>query len=218
MTRCKQEMDMSGLDSALGDLVAAQIGLGKELLGVLVKGSGQLVDSALGMELPKGSACCDIPEPCWMPKSLGEVCCNLCPGDVGEVCLTIENGDFQPKIYEVSAAGPDAQHAGIAANDRTFQLGPKERRVVAVKVVMPMPNPDGSDNDRTQSCCDCDCLDLLIWVKGCANHYLRWEVCRGKKKSKTCCHHIDVLDAPDYELHWYDHFHIMRPCVGHIKT
>jgi len=215
MSRCKQEMDMSGLDSALGDLVAAQLGLGKELLGVLATGSGQLLDSALGMQLPKGSSCCDIPEPCWMPKSLGEVCCTLCPGDKGELCLTIVNGDFEPKNYEVVAEGPDAGHVAIAANNRNFTLGPKERRIVPVRVVMPLPN---NDDGREKSCCDCDELDLLIWVKGCNNYYVRWVLCRGEKKSKTCCHHIDVIDTPDYELHWYDHFHFMRPCPGHIKT
>ena len=215
MTRCKPEMDVSGLDSALGDLVAAQLSLGKELLGVLAAGSGQLLDSALGMEMPKGSSCCDIPEPCWMPKSLGEVSCTLCPGDVGEVCLTIVNGDFQHKNYEVVAEGADAGHAGISAQDKSFTLGPKERRVVPVRVVMPMPK---GDDNRQPSCCDCDELDLLIWVKGCNNHYLRWVICRGEKKSRTCCHHVDVIDAPDYEMHWYDHFHIMRPCPGPLKT
>ena len=101
MTRCKHDVDMSGVDSAFGDLVAAQLGLGKELLKVLGAGSALLIDSAKGISLPEGTSCCDIPEPCWMPRSLGEVCCTLCPGDTGEVCLDIVNEDFRPHNYEV---------------------------------------------------------------------------------------------------------------------
>ena len=136
------------------------------------------------------------------------------PGDTGEVCLEIVNEDFRPHQYEVKAAGPDAQHAQIQQNDRSFTLGPKERRTVSVRVVV--PQPDGRDPDRQRSCCECDDLDLLIWVRGCAEHYLRWKICRDTKKSKPCCHCVAVVDAPDYELHWYDHFHVLRPCPSEM--
>jgi hypothetical protein len=215
MTHCKPDVDMSGVDTALGDLVAAQLEFGKELLKVLAAGSGVLIDGAKGLKLPKGTGCCDIPEPCWMPKSLGDICCTLVPGDTGEVCLTIVNEDFRPHDYEVEAAGPDAGAVAIQGPDRKFQLGPKERRVVSVRAKV--PEPDGRDG-RVESCCDCDNLDLLIWVKGCSNHYLRWVIHRDAKKSKDCCHKVTVVDAPNYELHWYDHFHVMRPCMGPLQT
>jgi len=214
MTCCKPDMDMSGLDGALGDLVAAQLGLGRELLKVLAAGSDLLVEGAKGLRLPAGEGCCDIPEPCWMPKSLGEVYCTLVPGDTGEVCLTVVNEDFRPHDYEVEPAGPDAGAVGIEGADRKFRLGPKERRTVSVRVVVPKPDP--GDN-RVESCCDCDELDLLIWVKGCSNHYLRWVICRDEKKSRKCCHEVTVVDRPDYEHHWYDHFHVMRPCQGPLQ-
>jgi hypothetical protein len=203
-------MDMSGVDKSLGDLIAAQLGLGKELLKVLGAGSSLLLDSAKGLGLPKGTSCCDIPEPCWMPKSLGEICCTLVPGDSGEVCLDIANEDFRAHEYEILPAGPDAGVVQVQPKDKKFTLGPKERRCVSVKVTV--PKDDG--RQEPESCCCCDGLDLLIWVKGCANHYLRWTICTDAKKSKDCCHRVCVVDRPDYELHWYDHFHVLRPCPG----
>ena len=210
MTQCKQDVDMKGVDSALGDLVAAQLGLGKELLKVLGAGSALLFDGAKGLRLPAATSCCDIPDPCWMPKSLGEVSCRLMDGDTGEVCLEITNADFRAHTYTVDAAGDDAGAVQIAGADRQFTLGPKERRTVSVRATMMKRQDDNPD--RAQSCCDCDDLDLLIWVRGCADHYLRWIICRDEKKSKTCCHCVTVTDANDYELHWYDHFHVLRPC------
>lgn len=208
MTRCcRPDMDMSGVDSALGELVAAQLGLGKEVLRVLGAASNLVMDAAGGLKLPKmGAGCCEIPEPCWMPKSLGEIRCTLVPGDEGEVCLTVVNEDFRPHDYRISAAGPDAGAVSIEAPG--FTLGPKERRTVSVRVIA--PKPDG--RDERESCCKCDEVDLLIWVTGCAAHYLRWVIRRDAKKSRDCCHCVQVLDAPDYELHWYDHFHVLRPC------
>ncbi|WP_311759580.1 COG1470 family protein [Paracoccus broussonetiae] len=202
-------MDISGVDSALGDLIAAQLGLGRELIKALVAGGALLADGAKGLGLPKGECCCDIPEPCWMPRAVGEVKCRLATGAQGEVCLHVTNGDFRPHKYEVLAAGEDAGTVQIDPQDRSFTLGPKERRTVSVRVVMPK---DDRNPDRRQSCCECDDLDLLIWVRGCADHYLRWIVCRDDKATKPCCHCVCVSDDPNYELHWYDHFHILRPC------
>lgn len=208
-SKCKPDVDMTGVDSALGDLIAAQLGLGRELLKALTAGGALLADGARGLSLPQGASCCDIPEPCWMPRALGEITCKLATGAEGEVCLDITNGDFRPHSYEVKPAGLDAGTVQVAAKDRAFTLGPKERRTVSVRVVMPKPD---RDPDRRESCCEADCLDLVIWVRGCAEHYLRWVVCRDDKSKAACCHCVAVDDAPDYELHWYDHFHVMRPC------
>lgn len=208
-SKCKPEMDTSGIDSALGELIAAQLGLGRELLKAVVTGGAVLADGAKGLSLPKGSSCCDIPEPCWMPRSLGEITCTLASGQEGEVCLDIVNNDFRPHNYEIKPAGPDAGTVQVDQKDRAFILGPKERRTVSVRVTVPKVD---HDQDRRESCCECDDLDLLIWVRGCAEHYLRWVICRDEKAKKPCCHCVAVNDTPDYELHWYDHFHVMRPC------
>lgn len=209
-SRCKPEIDVSGVDSALGDLIAAQLGLGRELLKALIAGGTLLADSAKGLSLPKGLSCCDIPEPCWMPRAVGEITCALATGAEGEVCLDITNGDFRAHQYELKPAGSDAGAVQIDVQDRSFTLGPKERRTVSVRVVMPKQD---RNPDQHVSCCEADCLDLLIWVRGCAEHYLRWVVCRDDKAKAACCHCVSVDDTPDYELHWYDHFHILRPCT-----
>lgn len=214
-SKCKPEMDMSGVDSALGELIAAQLGLGKELLKAFIAGGNILADGAKGMSLPQGSSCCDIPDPCWMPRSLGEIKCNLAPGAEGEVCIDIVNEDFRAHSYEIKPAGQDAGAVQIDQKDRSFNLGPKERRTVSVRVIVPKTD---RDPDRRESCCECDDLDLLIWVRGCAEHYLRWIICRDEKAKKPCCHCVCVEDAPDYELHWYDHFHVMRPCPTEMAS
>lgn len=208
-SKCKPDMDMRGVDQALGELIAAQLGLGRELIKAFAAGGALLADGAKGLSLPKGHSCCDIPEPCWMPRPAGEIACKLATGQEGEVCITIVNEDFRAHQYDVKPAGADAGAVQIAQNDRAFTLGPKERRTVSVRVVMPK---SARDPDRRESCCECDDLDLLIWVRGCAEHYLRWTICRDEKATKPCCHCVEVQDAPDYELHWYDHFHVMRPC------
>ena len=212
-SKCRPDMDMSGVDSALGDLIAAQLGLGRELVKALLAGGGILADGARGMSLPRGASCCDIPDPCWMPRAVGEVTCRLAPGAQGEVCIDIVNEDFRPHSYEVKAAGQDAGVVQVDAKDRSFVLGPKERRTVSVRATVPA---NDRDPDKRTSCCDCDDLDLLIWVRGCADHYLRWVICRDDKATRPCCHCVSVDDVPDYELHWYDHFHVMRPCPSEM--
>ncbi len=213
-SKCKPDMDMDGVDSALGELIAAQLGLGRELLKAFVAGGSILTDGAKGLSMPKGASCCDIPDPCWMPRSLGEFTCRLAPGAEGEVCIDVVNDDFHSRNYTVKAAGLDAGVVQIDPKDRNFTLGPKERRTVSVRAIV--PRVDSSPNER-QSCCACDDLDLLIWVHGCAEHYLRWIICRDEKAKKPCCHCVCVNDAPDYELHWYDHFHVMRSCPSEIS-
>jgi hypothetical protein len=207
--KCKPDMDMSGVDSALGELIAAQLGLGREMIKAVVTGGGILADTAKGMSLPKGASCCDIPDPCWMPRSLGEITCRLAPGAEGEVCIDVTNDDFRAHSYDIQPAGEDAGAVILDPKDKAFTLGPKERRTVSVRAIM--PNKD-RDPDRRESCCDCDDLDLLIWVRGCADHYLRWVICSDEKAKAACCHCVSVRDVADYELHWYDHFHVMRPC------
>jgi hypothetical protein len=209
MPRCSKQTDFSGLDDALGALISAQVTLGKEALKLLGSGVTSMVDGAKGMNLPGGTSCCDIPEPCWMPLSLGEICCQLCPGDTGEICLVVSNEDFQARDYKVVAKG---EHAGqVSITDNQFTLGPKERRVVSAKFKVPAGGDD--QKPREESCCECNDYEVVLWVLGCRNHYLHWYI-NTDEKHKDCCHEVYVVDQPDYELHWYDHFHVMRPCYG----
>jgi hypothetical protein len=204
-------MNMGNLDEAVGDLISAQLSFGKEALKIIGDGLGSAMDSMTGMDI-SGKSCCDIPEPCWMPLNLGEICCSLCPGDVGEICLIISNEDFREREYEVVAATDHS--APVSISNSKIMIGPKERRLVSVKFTMPVKD---RDQPETDSCCECNDYETVIWVLGCRNHYLRWYVNNDEKHSK-CCHEVCVIDQPDYELHWYDHFHVAQPCYGPLTV
>ena len=202
MNRCKSSSTFSGVDAALKKLFAAQLNLGRESLHLLATGC----DSAKGIlnKLCPPSDSCQIPEACWMPQKIGEVCCSLSRCDIGEICLLVSNEDFVAHEYTIQAAG---KHAGLAQiSSETFTLGPKERRVVSLKVELPE-----ADKAADPSCCLDDDYEIVIWVHGCKQHYLNWYIKRDNHSS-ACCHEFTVVDKPDYELHWYDHFQVYRPC------
>jgi len=204
MKDCNPCTDTQGLEDGLKSLINAQLLLGKEVLKLLGGAGGGLLDKMGGLQMPKGHSCCEVPEPCWMPLSLGELRCQLKPGDSGTVCLVVTNGDFRPHNYQFAATGKSA--GSVSFSQAGAVLGPKER--IAVTATFTVPREGKQDED-------CRCLDhdLLLWVRGCRNHYLRWtidEVAQGK----ACCHEVAVADDPDYVLHWYDHFYLPRPCPG----
>jgi hypothetical protein len=205
MTRCKdQDVDLSGIEDSLKGVIHAQLLIGKELLKLVSGVVGVAAGGAKGLGLPSLPRCCDIPDPCWMPQSLGEVKCTLAPGGTGEICLVITNEDFVAHPYAVVAAGADA--GLVTATPANLKLGPKERGCVVVKLKMPNERPKRDD------CC-CDEVEVVIWVRGCRNHYLRWVV-EWSDCSQPCCDTIYVNDTPDYVLHWYDHFYLPRQCFG----
>jgi hypothetical protein len=209
MKDCKPCDDTtSGLEDGLRALINAQLQLGKELLNFLGDAGSDAMGSMSKLRLPKGSSCCDVPEPCWMPLPLGEIRCTLKPGDSGTVCLVVTNEDFRPQHYLFAATGKSAAHVSFSQTSATLQ--PKERIAVTATFTVP------KDDRRPE---DCRCLDhdVVVWVRGCRNHYLRW-VIDEMSCSKPCCHEVEVHDQPDYVLHWYDHFYIVRPCFGEATT
>ncbi|OUS13664.1 hypothetical protein A9Q89_02335 [Gammaproteobacteria bacterium 53_120_T64] len=204
MSRCKPNSIFSDFDQALKNLFAAQLSLGREtlnLLGLACHSSQNLIDSYC----PPVSKHCDIPEPCWMPQKIGEVCCTLRKCDVGEICLLISNEDFVSHDYQIQVPGEHGKLVNI--NTDSFTLGPKERRMVSLKFAWPK---DHQVSDP--GCCEKDGYELLIWVVGCNKHYLNWHIEAGES-AKPCCYELAVADKPDYTLHWYNHFQAYRPCT-----
>ena len=199
---CDDGPDFQGIENGLKSLLHAQLLLGKELLKLAGGATGAL-GALKGIRMPKMHNCCEVPEPCWMPISLGEICCTLRPGDSGTVCLVVTNGDFRSHDYQFVATGKSASAVSFSSASAT--LGPKERIAVTATFTVPKDN-------RTE---DCRCIDheALIWVRGCRNHYLRWTV-NEAASAKPCCREVAVNDDPDYVLHWYDHFYMPRPCFG----
>lgn len=204
MSRCKESVDMTGVDDALGKLLAAQLAFGKEALKLLGAGYKTACGTLRGMEFPIGTSCCDKPEPCWMPKKAAEICCQLKVDDKGEICILISNEDFRKHTYDIVAAG---EHGGMVQLSAThFELGPKERKMISATFKMPR-----RDKPDTGSCCLINDYEVVLWVKGCQQHYVNWYI-NSAEKTKDCCHEICVVDSGYYDLNWYDHFHVMRPC------
>jgi hypothetical protein len=210
MKDCKPCDDSStgldGIENGLKSLLTAQLLLGKEVIK-LAGGLSGVLGAVKGINLPKGHSCCDVPPPCWMPLSAGELRCCLRPGDSGTVCLVVTNGDFRAHTYQFAATGQSAAAVSFSTNSVT--LGPQECIAVAATFTMPKES-------RTA---DCRCIDqeALIWVRGCRNHYLRWTVDESSV-AKPCSKEVVVNDEPDYVLHWYDHFYMPRPCFGAAMT
>jgi len=205
MKDCKpcDDTGYDGIENGLKSLLNAQLLLGKELIK-LAGGATGVLDTLKGIKMPKGHSCCEVPEPCWMPLSLGEIKCSLRPGDAGTVCLVVTNGDFRPHSVQFAATGKIA--SAVSFSTTSVTLGPKER--IAVTATFTVPKDDNCVED-------CRCIDheALVWVRGCRNHYLRWTVDESAC-AKPCCNEVVVNDDPDYVLHWYDHFYMPRPCFG----
>lgn len=150
--------------------------------------------------------CCTIPEPCWMPKPLGEICDFICPEDKRQVELIITNEDYKKHEYDLSAAGDMASQ--VHFSESHFALGPKERKTITATFTAPALDEH----------CETSNYDLVLWVKGCHNHYLRWHITVSKhshhKFHHHCAHHVCVEDKNDYVVNWYDHFYCKRECIN----
>jgi hypothetical protein len=195
---------LSGVEEGLKSLLNAQLLLGTEVLKLAV-GSGGILNKLSTLKLSRFKRCCHIPPACWMPLSLGEIGCHRPAGDSATICLVVTNGDFRPHTYEFAATGKSAAAVSFSATSVT--LGPKER--VAVSATFTLPAGTVAE--------DCRCVgnDVVIWVRGCRDHYLHWIVEEGATAG-CCSAEIAVCDDPDYVLHWYDHFYTLRPCFGTV--
>lgn len=181
-----------GIAPSLRRLFAAQVMVGRAVTEVLAIGAGATLKA-----LPKRKSCCEIPEPCWMPKPLGEIHCNLAAGVAGVVHIRVTNEDNRGRNFTLDAAGHDASLVNFSP--ASFNLGPKERALVTATFVMPAQGPTE--------------FDFVVWLRGCSDYYLRWVVCRSSRCG-ACCHEVCVQDKPDYFDNWYDHFYCQKPCHG----
>ena len=162
-----------------------------------VAGSPMLGELA-GRVMPGGCSC-DIPPPCWLPKSLGEVRSAICAGGTAVLRFRITNCAMEERTVRVEVAG--GGKADVKLTPAQLALGPMERGVVTATLGLPATASSGEEREA------------LIWVLGCHDHYVRWTV-RASGGSDSC-HELVVDDCPDYVHHWYDHFYCQRPCPGH---
>lgn len=145
---------------------------------------------------------CHIPPPCWAPQSIGEVCSYVCPGGTATIRLRVTNCGVTRRDINIEAAG---KGPNITITPPNLALGPMEREFVTASLPVPADAPTGQE------------YEVLVWVRGCQNHYLRWTV-KVTSRGASCCHEIEVEDCPDLVHHWYDHFYCDRPCVNQRQT
>jgi hypothetical protein len=189
---------LNQLQAAFGSQLENQLKLGTQLMNVLGSSVGSMLRSTLEQATcRKTKSCCDIPEPCWMPKHLGDITCGVCAGSSGTIRFRVTNENIRPQAVTGMASGPDA--AQVKFTPPTLNLGPKERGVIAATFTLPANAKDGESREA------------ILWIRGCRDYYLRWTITAGKK-GQDCCEEIEICDGPDNILHWYDHFYCPRPC------
>jgi hypothetical protein len=157
---------------------------------------GSLVPTLKTMAAPLSSSQCKIPPPCWMPQSLGEVACHICAGGTATVRLHLTNCGPKGRDFSFEAAG---KTAGVTVDPATLTLGPMEQGFISASLPVPASAATGQE------------YEVLLWVHGCHDHYLRWTV-KVASRGADCCHEVEVEDGPDQIHHWYDHFYCERPC------
>jgi hypothetical protein len=144
----------------------------------------------------KSAQCgCDIPPPCWAPQPMGDVDSAVCPGATATVRIHVTNCGATARTINIQAVG-----SGVTITPASLPLGPMERGRVVVSVTLPADADLGSRRE------------VLVWVRGCHDHYLRWTI-HASPQPDCECDDIHVSDCPDYVHHWYDHFYCDRPCV-----
>jgi hypothetical protein len=141
--------------------------------------------------------CCEMPEPCWMPEQVGTVTSYVCAGGTATLRIRVTNHSTATRTLSVNPSGPSSTSVSITPS--TASVGPFESSMFAVSLTLPA---DG-----------CAAVETLIWIRGCRDHIVRWNVIPSSR-AVDCCHELDVTDAPDLVHHWYDHFACPRPC-GH---
>lgn len=216
-TSAKNDGGLDSLTRSIEQMMDLQRDMADRLMDMVKSGSGRMTQTlrdgvrtarsfgqsddccaqpSFGMPSMTGS-CCDIPEPCWMPKCLGEYHCTLCPGAAGTLRIRITNDDLRARQIQAMASGPDARR--VSFTPASLSLGPKERGTIIAKFAV----PDEGKGDEA--------FEAIIWVRGCRDYYVRWTAETGRNGG-CCAHDLSICDGPDHVLHWYDHFYCPRPC------
>lgn len=198
MSTQTQTGGLGGVPAALTDLINAELKLTadlfKALTGASLPNAGDVVQTVRSATARKG--CCDVPPPCWLPRSLGECTSHVTQCRSACIELDVTNCDMQGRTITVEV--PKDETNAVTVTPASLNLGPFERGKVTVCYDVPEKAPNGQH-------------EFLVWVRGCRDYYLRWTVSVGTTGIDSC-HTISVEDCPDYLHHWYDHFYCARRC------
>ncbi len=198
--------DATPTTTMITDLLDVGVQMGRDMLAavrsaqpaarsvqVARRGAAALPLSSL---MPSMQSCgCDIPPPCWMPRELGRVVSHGCPGATARVRLRITNCGLGSRSVKVAAQGSGSDK--VTLDPQSLSLSTFEEGTVTASLSIP---EQGSDP-----------IDVLLWVRGCKDHVLRWRV-DVSDDGCSSLHEVDVQDCPDLVHHWYDHFYCARPC------
>lgn len=183
---------------------SAHLGVGalESLVGSypqILQGLGKLASAGIPLSICNS---CEIPPPCWMPKPLCDVTSLGRPGDKASLCFAITNCSMS--VRKVTAF-TSTKTSGLSFSATEVDLGPMECGEIHVSYLIPAGSPVGKR------------VELLMWVRGCRLHFLRWKIVVGVIGANTC-YEVDVKDCPDLIHHWYDHFYCPRPCLEDRAT
>lgn len=192
---------------AISDLFDQGMRIGMDLLDSLSCGRtwmmgptmSEMLDIVTSRLRPAERCGCKIPPPCWAPQPLGEVRSHVCPGGTASIRICVTNCGTTHRDITIEATG---QTTGITVTPSSVSLGPMERGVAVASAAMPADAASGQERE------------VLLWVRGCQQHFLRWIV-KVSARGVDTCHEVDVEDCPDLIHHWYDHFYCERPCLHH---
>lgn len=132
---------------------------------------------------------CEIPPPCGYPKEAGRITTQAATAGFVTLTLRIRNGGSGQQSFQVSS---DTE---VEIDPTTFSLGPMERRNVVAKLGGPPLPPTSSD-------------EHVIWVKGAQTQYVLWDITTDDAGNPLPSA-VDIVDRPDYQHHWYDHFYCL---------
>jgi hypothetical protein len=190
---------------AISDFITQGARIGIELFESLSRNQatmavGQLLRNVAPHLKRTGGSSCHIPPPCWMPRTLGDVVSHVCPGGTATIRIRVTNCTMNKRDIRIESVGNPEDIKKLKAEPPILSLGPMEHGLFVVSTPVPANAGFGQEHE------------ILLWVRGCLDHYLRWTV-KVAKRGADCCHELEVEDCPDYIHYWYDHFYCQRPCL-----
>lgn len=183
-----------------GMVKAVEVGAkaGVEVLELLVGAAPGVVGEVAEWVEERTCGCgCEIPAPCWMPRTLREVVSFGKAGDETRIVFEVTNVSMG--VREVTLTTTTAA-AAVTFGAHAVLLGAMERGFLEVTYTIPAGLPKVG-------------AEVLLWVRGCRLYFLRWKIMPGPVSANTSFE-VCVRDEADYVHHWYDHFYCRRPCLA----
>jgi hypothetical protein len=178
--------------ATLGDVAGGVV----DRLARTARAGGSMIG---GLPLPRvhrsGCGCgCEVPAPCWVPRTLDEVTTPVCAGNTAVVRVTVTNCGFTTRTISAKSTS-----GAVDIEPASVTLGPLERATIVLSVAVPATSTEGEERRA------------IVWFRGCRDYVLPWTV-ETSCSNADCCRELAIDDCPDLVHHWYDHFYCDRGC------